>query len=432
MVRFLIQRPVAVLMSFLAAIIFSLLAFWQLPVSLLPDIDVPEMVISVRYADASPAEIEQNVLAPIREKMATLNYLEDVQSIAHTGTGRVTLRFDYGAPMNLLYVEANEKIDQLTDVFPDDFPRPQVLRINTSDIPIVRIQVIPEAADDYLAISALTEKVLKKRLERLVGVSLVDISGQRQDVISIDLLTNKLIGLGIAEDDVLTAVENSNRELGSLSVKDGQYRYYLRVASQARDVASLQRLTLPLDSGGFVYLGEVAQVQLDQAAVQGSHWYNGREGLVITVHKQAQANMQSVVEEIGQSVARFRQEYPQVTFAITQDQSSLLTAGISNLTTSLLFGGLFAFVVLFLFMGDYRTPIIIGISLPTSVLISFLFFYALELSINIISLSGLGPGHRNAHRQRHYRTRQHAALPTRRAVLTGKFVRTTAVLLPTR
>ena len=392
MVRFLIQRPVAVLMSFLAAIIFSVLAFTQLPVSLLPDIDVPEMVISVRYADASPAEVEQNVLAPIREKMATLSYLEDVQSIAHTGNGRVTLRFDYGAPMNLLYVEVNEKIDQLTDVFPNDLPRPQVLRINTSDIPIVRIQVTPKTNDDYPAISNLTEKVLKKRLERLAGVSLVDINGQRQAVISIDLLTSKLIGLGLAESDVLTAVENSNRELGSLSVKDGQYHYYLRVASQTGDVASLQRLTLPLDSGQFVYLHEVAHIQTDQATVQGSHLFNNQEGLVITVHKQAQANMQSVMDEVDQSVTRFQQEYPQAAFSMTQDQSSLLTAGINNLTTSLLFGGLFAFAVLFLFMGDYRTPIVVGISLPTSVLISFLFFYLFKLSINIISLSGLALG----------------------------------------
>lgn len=392
MVRFLIQRPVAVLMSLLAAVIFSVLAFTQLPVSLLPDIDVPEIVITTRYAEASPAEVEQNILTPIREKMATLSYLEDVQSVAHPGSGRVTLRFNYGAPMQLLYVEVNEKIDQLTDAFPRDLSRPQVLRINTSDIPIVRIQVIPEPTSDYMAISKLTEKVLKKRLERLAGVSLVDINGQRQEVISIDLLTPKLIGLGLTEEEVLTAVENSNQELGSLSVKDGQYRYYLRVTSQADNVAGLQQLTLPLNSGGFVYLRDVARVQNASALVQGYHLFDGQEGLVITVHKQAQANMQSVIQEVSKSIDRFTQEYPQARFAVTQDQSSLLTAGISNLTTSLLFGGLFAFAVLFLFMGNYRIPIIIGISLPTSVLISFLFFYAFNLSINIISLSGLALG----------------------------------------
>ena len=392
MVRFLIQRPVAVLMSFLAAVVFSVLAFTQLPVSLLPDIDVPEIVITTRYANASPAEIEQNLLAPIREKMATLSYLEDVQSIAHTSKGKVILRFNYKAPMNLLYVEVNEKIDQLTDVFPDAISRPQVLRVNTSDIPIVRIQVVPKAADDYIAISELTERVLKKRLERLAGVSLIDINGQRQDVISIDLMTNKLIGLGMTENDVLTAVENSNRELGSLSVKDGQYRYYLRVASQTMDVASLQRLALPLESGNFVYLHEVANIQLDQAIVQGSHILNGQEGLVMTVHKQAQSNMQSVVDEIYRSVNSFEQEYPQALFSITQDQSSLLVAGISNLTYSLLFGGVFAFIVLFFFMENYQTPIIIGFSLPISMLISFLFFYFFDLSINIISLSGLALG----------------------------------------
>ncbi|WP_143962642.1 efflux RND transporter permease subunit [Litoribacter populi] len=392
MVRFLLNRPIAVSMTFLALIVFSVIVFRTLPISLLPPIDVPQIVVKVSYENASPDAIEQNVLRPIREGLVTLNGLEDMESKAGSEVGTIRLSFDYGTKMELAYIDVNEKIDRLTNSLPSDLSRPQVIRINTNDIPVVRVQVTPKPGIDHAEVTLLTENVLKKRLEQLEGVSLVDINGKKSNVITVQTDKDALRALNLTEEHVINAIKAGNSELPGISVEDGQFRYYLRLATRVDHPDDIKRLPVRSDEGQVVNLGRVAQVQYDTDKVMGYHLYQGEEGLVVTVHKQAAAKMNELTPKIYEAVELFKVDYPQVDFDITQDQSMLLNAGISNLQTSLLFGGIFAFGVLFIFMGNYRTPLIIGISLPSSLIISFLVFWSFDISINVISLSGLALG----------------------------------------
>jgi len=392
MVRFLLARPIAVFMTFLALMVFSVIVFRTLPISLLPPIDVPQIVIKVNYPNASPEAIEQNVLSPIRESLMTLNGLEDMDSKAGAEVGSIRLVFDYNTPMDLAYIEVNEKIDRLTNSLPSDLSRPQVIRVNTNDIPVVRVQVTPKAGFDFTEVSLLTENVLKKRLEQLDGVSLVDINGKKERIITVSPDKAALRALGMSEENIINAIQFGNEELPGISVEDGQFRYYLRLATRVDNPSDIIKLPVTSSEGVTVDLGRVAKVQYEVNEVMGFHLFGEEEGLVITVHKQAAAKMNELLPRVYEAIDIFREDYPQVDFALTQDQSVLLNAGISNLQTSLLFGGMFAFGVLFIFMGNYRTPIIIGISLPSSLLISFLVFYFFELSINVISLSGLALG----------------------------------------
>lgn len=392
MVRFLLARPIAVGMTFLALIVFSVIVFRTLPISLLPPIDVPQIVIKVSYPNASPESIEQNVLRPIRESMVTLNGLENMESKSGSEVGNVRLSFDYQTKMELAYIEVNEKIDRLTNSLPVDLPRPQVVRINTNDIPIVRLQIIPKEGTDFVQVSLLTENVLKKRLEQLDGVALVDINGKQDRVITVEPYKSVLAGLGMTEDAVITAIEAGNSDLPAISVEDGQFRYYLRLATRLETPEDVMALPVRSENGNVVPLAKVAKVRYELEKPTGYHLYQDREGLVVTVHKQSAAKMNELMPLVYDAVDVFRADFPQIDFELTQDQSMLLNAGINNLQTSLLFGGIFAFGVLFLFMGNYRTPLIIGISLPSSLIISFMVFYFFGLSINVISLSGLALG----------------------------------------
>lgn len=392
MVRFLLQRPVGVLMTFIALMVFSVIVIRSLPVALLPPIDVPQILVKVQYPNASPEAIEQNVLAPIRESMLTMAGLENIESQAGSETGTIRLTFDFGTKMELAYIEANEKIDRLSNSLPQDLPRPQVLRINTNDIPVIRVQVIPKAGIDLAEISLLTENVLKKRLEQLEGVALVDINGKQEKIISVTPDLPALRALNMTEENLIQAIRFGNEELPGISVEDGQFRFYLRLATRVSSPEDILGLPVRSKDGVTVDLSRVAKVQYETKEPLGFHLFGNQEALVITVHKQATAKMNDLVPQVYAAVDEFRGDYPQVDFDLSQDQSILLKAGISNLQGSLLFGGIFAFAVLFLFMGDYRTPIIIGLSLPISLLISFLVFYAAGISINIISLSGLALG----------------------------------------
>jgi multidrug efflux pump subunit AcrB len=392
MVRFLLARPIAVGMTFLALAVFSIIVFRLLPVSLLPPIDVPQIVVRASYPNASPEAVEQNVLAPIREGLATLNGLEGLDSRAGSETGTVTLRFAHGTAMDLAYIETNEKIDRITGGLPTGLPRPQVIRTNTNDIPVVRVQAVPKEGTSLTEASLLAENVLKKRLEQLEGVSLVDINGRQERVISVTPDREALAALGMTSENVIQAIRAGNSELPGISVEDGQYRYYLRMATRVDNPEDILRLPVTDGQGNTVSLSRVAQVKSEPGETLGHHLYNGSEGLVLTVHKQGSAKMNELLPRIYEAVEQFRSDYPQVDFDLSQDQATLLNAGISNLQTSLLFGGFFAFAVLFAFMGNYRIPLIMGISLPVSLLASFLLFYLFNISINVISLSGLALG----------------------------------------
>lgn len=392
MVRYILSRPVGVLLAFIAVIILGCITFFHVPISLLPDVNVPEIIVRIDYSNTPAAAMEQNILKPIRQNLATLDHLKDIESRAANHTGIVRLRFDYGTRMNLAYIAVNEKLDRLTNTLPRDMPRPQVIRVSTADIPVIRIQVIPRQQQDYQQMSDLTDKILVKRLERLEGVSLVEVNGTRKGIIAISPNRKMLMALNMDEMWLAHAIQSANQQLGSLSVKDGQYRYFIRLGAHLREVSDIAQLPIRTPGGAIVPLSRLATVQYQPETPTGYHWYNGKTGLVITVKKQPQARMNELVPRIRNAVKQFRKDYPQVQFAITRDQSSLLYAGINNLEQDLLIGGILAIAVLFLFLGNYASPTLMSISIPISLIITFIFFYLFDISFNIISLSGLALG----------------------------------------
>ncbi len=392
MLSFLLRRPIAVGMSFAALLIASLWALNHLPVSLLPSVEIPQLRIYATVPNRSATEIESAIMQPIREQLATLPGVEKIDSEASAEVGTLRLQFAYGADMQLAYLAANEQIDRLSTAFPEGVPRPQVVRLNTADIPVARLQILPQTpTNDLMAVSNLAEKVLKKRLESLEGVALVDINGIQRRRIRIVPHPDKLAAWGLSVAAIEQSLRENNQPLGAISVKDGQYRYFLQIEATLRSTEDVKALPLRLP-GRTIQLAEVAAVSEETATPLAWHLFHAVPGVVVTLHKHPDAQMRSVMQAFYDTVRQFRSEFPHLRFAITQDQSVLLRTSIDNLQSALLYGGICAFLVLFFFLSNYRTAFIIGISLPSSLLLSFFFFYLFNLSINIISLSGMALG----------------------------------------
>lgn len=392
MIKSLISRPVGVFLSFLALCIFSVLALKTLPIALLPSIEVPVLMIKVNYPNASPQETEENTLKIIRESLKTTPGILSMESKASDESGFVELQFEHGTSMSLAYIDINEKIDRLTHLLPKELERPQVIKVNTTDIPIMKLHVTPRLPNDYLEISNLTEKVIKKRIEQLEGVSLVDINGLRQQIISIQPDLEKMHAYQVSHDDIRATLEENNAVLGGISVKSGQYRYYIKMRTESPNPQHISQLKIQTANQQAITLHSVCSVQFDESEKIGYQLFNQNEALVVNIHKQANAQVTTLAKNLKSLIATFPEDYTKAHFEIAQDQSELINMSISNLVISLLMGGTFAFLVLFFFMSDIRSSIIIGISLPVSLLISFCFFYCLNISINIISLSGLALG----------------------------------------
>ncbi len=392
MIRYLLQRPIAVILSFVVLSIFGLIALKQLPISLLPDVDVPQIVVKVSYPNTSAEALESRIMRPLRESLNGSPGLKSIETRSSNHRGVLYLLFEYNTKMDLAYIEVNERIDRLSAQFPREMPRPQATRINTSDIPIVRLQVTPRLKEDFIQVSSLVEKTIKRRLEQVAGVSIVDINGLQQVQMVIEPNRPLLSALQISEADLSAAIQSVNRDFGGLSVKDGNYQYFVKLSNDINGFEELNRIPIRTTSGLSVPLSKVATIRKAPQNLSGYHLFNGEQAIGIRIQKQPSSRMNELVPRVQQLVQVFEKDYPQAKFALTQDQSYLLNAGIDNLNQDLVYGGILAILVLFLFLGNYASSTLMSINIPISLIITFALFYALGISLNIISLSGLALG----------------------------------------
>ncbi|MCE5345654.1 MAG: efflux RND transporter permease subunit [Bacteroidales bacterium] len=392
MVKFLITRPVAVIMTFLALIMLGIVASGRLPVSLMPDIDIPEISVAVSRPDVSARELENTVVSVLRRNLLQVPGLDDIESESRNGSALIRLSFKYGTDINLAFMEVNEKVDGAMNNLPRDLERPRIIKASATDIPVFLLNISladKQAGDEkFIELSEFAETVIKKRIEQLPEVAMADITGQIKREIYVSPDKKKMVSLGITEDDITKAVNLNNINIGSILVKDGKYLYNLEFSSYLKELNDVKDIYIK-SGDRLLQLKDFAEVGIRQERPRGLYYSDGNRAISLAIIKESTAKMASLETKMKEIIEIFRKDYPQMDFEISQDQTKLLDYSISNLKQSLLAGGILAFFLMFFFLKDAKSPMIIGFSIPATLVISLLFFYIVGLSINIISLAGL-------------------------------------------
>lgn len=389
--RFFLTRPVSSLALGSLMILFGALAWFNLPISLIPPLNVPYVTILVHQNGRSASEIEQNYIRPIREGVSSTNLLKNLESVAYDEFGSIVLQFNYGTNMDLAYIEINEKIDRLIQFLPKDANRPLIQNATAADIPILRLQIIP-ANKELLQNSDLIAKIFKQRLEQIDGVGLVDVNGILRKEIVVELNKELLSLYGIDSEQIRNALASSTVDFGSISVKDGNYRHILKIESGVKAIEDIEKLPISLPSGSFLQLKELGKVSLTTQKADGFHLYQNQSGVVLVVYKQRDARLTDLIPELKKNIDLMRSEYSSLNFIVTRDQSTLLDISLQNLFSSLLWGIAFAFITLLIFLGNWREPLIMAIVMPISLIFSLAILYVFNISLNLISLCGLAMG----------------------------------------
>jgi len=393
MVKYLINRPVAVIMTFFALLLLGLYATIKLPISLLPNINIPEIAIRVIYPGHQSVDMEQNVVAPIRMQLQQVPGLKDIESESRDGDATIKLRFDYGEDIDLLYIEVNEKLDMALADLPRDLPRPRVIKASISDLPIFYVNITYAdtanlTPERMLNLSQLVSNVIRKRVEQLPEVAIADITGLTTPEITITPDKAKTKALGLDARDIELALMENMFKLGNFRLREGQLVYDVIIDQNVNQPKDIENI--PIQKNGRVFfLKEIAQIELKPAHSQGNYFYNGKPAICMPVIKHSSSRMSELKQSITKLIGQMQKEYPELAFSLSHDQTSILNLSIGNLRNSLILGTILAISVMFLFIGDYRSPILMGITIPISLVISMMFFYLTGLSINIVSLSGL-------------------------------------------
>ena len=385
MLRTLLHRPIAVTMSLIAIVTLGILAIQRIPVSLMPDIDVPRIVVQMSAQGSSAREIEQQIVTPMRQQLSQVAGLKSIESTSRTDAGVVTLSFDPGSDMSLLFIEVNEKIDRAMSYLPKDLERPKAMKIGAMDIPAFYVDVTGGKPEQT---SRLVRNVICKRIEQLPEVAMVDYSGMVGTQITIQPDESRMRALGISNSDIEKAISDNNIVLAALSVRDGIYRYSIHFDSQIISVHDIENIYLQIE-GRLLQLKDICKVEESAAERKGIVTSDGNNAITMAVIKQSDAQMSSLQNRVDTLMSDLVKDYPELKFNVTRDQTQLLSYSMSNLEWNLVLGIIMASVVLFFFIGGWRLPLLVVISIPLSLILTLLCFYLIGISLNIISLSGL-------------------------------------------
>lgn len=396
MVDFLIRRPIAVLMAFTACFIVGLVTYFTLPVSLLPDIAIPEITVQVTAQNTSARELENTVVKPLRQQLIQVAKLKDMDSETRDGAGIIRLNFDYGTNTDLAFIEVNEKIDAAMNYLPKDAERPKVIKASATDIPVFYLNLTLKNDSAYaevdqqafLNLCEFAESVIRRRIEQLPEVAMVDVTGLLERQLQIVPDPDKLALLEVSIEDIERVLAQNNVEPGSMTVRDGYYEYNIKFSTLLRTEEDVENILLNKE-GRILRLGDFCRIAIVPAKEKGVSMSNGKRAVTLAVIKQADENMDDMKRAITGTMNYFKNVYPDIEFSVSRNQTELLDYTISNLQQNLSLGFLFICIVAVLFLGDIKSPFIIGLSMVVSIVICFLFFYFFKMSLNIISLSGL-------------------------------------------
>lgn len=396
MVKFLINRPIAVLMAFTACFIIGLVTYFTLPVSLLPDIAIPQITIQLTSDNASARELENTMVAPVRRALLQVSGLEEMRSETRDGSGIIKLSFEFGTNTDLAFIEVNEKIDAAMNYLPKDVVRPKAVKASATDIPVFYLNMTlkdgkpytPEDEHKFLELCELADNVVRRRIEQLPQVAMADMTGIPGRMIQIVPDMEKLSSLGISIGELENILSENNVEPGNMLVRDGYYEYNIRISALLRSVEDVGDIYLKKGERLF-RLRDLCEVNLVSQQEMGRSVAGGKRAVTLAIIKQNEENMDNLKAELKKTTDYFMELYPDVEFSISRNQTELLDYTISNLQQNFTLGFLFIFIVAVFFIGDVRSPMVIGITMITSVIITFFFFYICGISLNVISLSGL-------------------------------------------
>jgi HAE1 family hydrophobic/amphiphilic exporter-1 len=374
-------------MIVLVVVLLGAISLTRLPIDLFPDFELPVAIVSTSYSGAGPQEIENLITRQIEGAVATVGNIDTVSSISSEGSSIVIAQFNFGVDMENAALEMREKVDMVKGFLPEDSDDPMVLKIDPNAMPIMQISLTSEG--DLARLQKLAEDTFSQRFERLDGVASVSIGGGYTREIEIIANQNQLSGMGLSIGQLGQIIGASNLNYPGGSVNKGDQELSVRITGEYKTVEDIKQTPIILQSGDVISLGDIADVKLINRELSSISRTNGKESITISIQKQSGKNTVQVAERIHAELKKLESDYPGIGFQTTMDSSMFIVQAINTVAKNAIFGSLLAVLILYIFLKNLRTTTIIGISIPISLITSFILLYFNGITLNIMTLGGL-------------------------------------------
>jgi len=393
-----LSRPVSVAAFFILLMVLAAVAYVRLPVSLLPVLRYPGLVVWTSYPDVPPDRVERAVTERVEQAVAGTAGLTRVTSRTLPGGRLVPTQFGWRANLNLALLGVRESMDRLGDAFPREATRPAVLHLDPGERPIMVIALRYSGEqdagrpEDLMELKRMGRDIIARRLEQLTDVARVQVTGGFERRIEIETDPDQLLAYGISLGDIARQLDGSNTSLQGGVIRRGPFRYPVEVSGEFKNTADIAETVIPSRSPTPIRLRDVAQVHDAVADRRGLVRLDGVETLLLLIERRADANVVRAVEEIRTVLAELEEEHERINLDVIVDESEFIKAAIGGVTQAVMLGGLLAILVLFAFLRRLRALLAAAIAVPLSLGVTLVLFEPFDVTFNLISLSGLALG----------------------------------------
>ena len=383
--RGVLRRPVTTVLVVLCLIVFGLTSIFSAKLELTPEMEMPMMVISAVYPGASPDDVNELVTQPIEDAIGTLNGIKGVTSSSSENVSIVLLEYEYGMDMDKAYSDLKKKMDNLTDL-PDDVDAPVIMEFN-----------INEAATMTLAVNSATtenlynyvEQYVSPEFEKLSSVASVDISGGQSEYIRVELIPEKLDQYHLNMSAIASSISAANFSYPAGSAIVGSQDLSVTTAVEYDTMESLKQIPISAGNGNTIYLEDVANIYgaLEDASSIGR--YNGLDTISLGIKKQQESSAGEVSKAVNRTIEQLKRSNPELEIVVVNDNSEMIDESLASVFQTMIMAVIISMVILFLFFGDWKASMIVGTSIPMSILVALIMMQVMGFSLNVITLSSL-------------------------------------------
>ena len=383
-----VKRPIMTSLCFAAIIIFGVFSFVKLPIDLMPDIDTNTIMVMTYYNGASANDIENNVTRPLENTLNSVEHLKHVTSQSRENISVITLQFEFGYDIDVLTNNVRDKLDMVSSALPDEAQTPILFKFSTDMIPILMLSV--EAQESQQALYKILDEVVANPLARIDGVGTVSIAGAPEREINIYMDPQKMEAYHLSPAQVSAAISAENRNITNGTIDVGNQTFTVRVEGEFTDPSQMLEVVVGSMGGRNIYLKDVARIVDNLEERSQRTFTNGTQGAMIVVQKQSGANSVAISDEVMKQLPELQKNLPSdVKLGVIVNTSDNIKNTIGSLEETIAFAMLFVALVVFIFLGRWRATVIIVVTIPMSLIASFIYLFATDSSFNMISLSCL-------------------------------------------
>lgn len=383
-----VNKPITTIMVFLAIMIFGVYSFIKLPIDFYPEMEVPAISVITTYAGANATDIETNVTKQLENSLNSVENLKEISSTSQDNMSIITLEYEWGTELDEATNDIRDRLDRVLDYLPEGCERPQIVKFNTSMMPILMYAVT--AKESYKGLEKIIDDQVTNSLNRIDGIGSISTVGGPNRVVYVESDPQKLDAYGLSLEQIGNAIRMENLNMPSGNVRMGKEDYQLRVEGEFSESSKMNSIVVGTYNGKNIFLRDVAQVRDTLKDVYQEEKVNGQESLKLFVTKQSGANTVAVASQVKAQLEQIKTTLPpDIEFHEIFDSSTYINNSINGLSETLMYAFLFVILVILFFLGRWRATFIIVLTIPVSLIAAFIYLQVTGSSLNIISLSSL-------------------------------------------